>query len=162
MVVLFRLILKILTYLFLAGSLSQIKMFKILLRKKLHILIFLESTNELLINLAILTVIILTELRFLPWRKFDLFIKLNIDVEVFLFQRHVLLVQLLIVFNWNFTRRWIYDFPTFIFFLLLFLVQFVDNWFQILGWNAYLEVRELLFICAATFINSLYFIIHFI
>lgn len=158
----FRLILKILTYLFLAGSLSQIKMFKILLRKQLHILIFLESTNELFINLAILTFIILTELRFLPWRKFDLFIKLNIDVEVFLFQRHAWLVQILIVFYWSCTRRWIYELHTSIFFLLFFLVQFVDNWFQILGWNAYLEVSGLLFICAATFINPLYFIIHFI
>jgi hypothetical protein len=86
------LILEVLTYLFLAGSLGQIEILKIFLCNQFQILIFPKRAYKLFIELTILTVIVVTELRHLPRRKLYLFVKLNINVEVFLFQRHVWLV----------------------------------------------------------------------
>jgi hypothetical protein len=136
-------------------------MFEIFLCKLFKILIFFESAYKLFVDLAILTVIVMTKLRYLSWRKLDLLFKLNINIEVFLFQRHVWLIQLLIISNRNLARRWVYELDASILFFLLFFIEFLDNLFQILSRYAYLEVRWLLFIWAVTFFISIQFIIHF-
>ena len=136
-------------------------MFEIFLWKIFKVLIFFESAYKLFVDLAILTVIVMTKLRYLSRRKLDLLFKLNINIEVFLFQRHVWLVQLLIISNRNLARRWVYELDASILFFLLFFIEFLDNLFQILSRYAYLEVRWLLFIWAVTFFISIQFIIHF-